>query len=108
MTYSSFFTSNPELEIDVVTISDNVVHNDSFPNPTFTFSTPFPPPFFQPNNNMFKSNIPKQDPANVKRLPFNVITSLQKNVRSLESEINVLHNMSLKNSTINTLKSMKF
>jgi predicted nucleic acid-binding Zn-ribbon protein len=49
------------------------VHDDSFPN-----------------NNIYKSNIPKPDPTKVKKLAFNVIKSLQEKVHSLES---VLHGL---------------
>jgi hypothetical protein len=33
---SSFSSSKSESETDVVTVSDNVVHDGNFPNPAFT------------------------------------------------------------------------
>jgi hypothetical protein len=93
MSDSSSFSSKSESETDVVTISDNIVYDDSFPNPAFSLPAPPPPPSFQLNNNIYKSDIPKPYPAKVKKLAFNVIRSLQENVHSIQSGINVLHDI---------------
>jgi hypothetical protein len=67
------------------------VHDYSFHNPTFSLlSPPSRPSFLTKNNNIYKSDIPKPDPTKVKRLAFNVITSLQENIRSMESGIDIL------------------
>jgi hypothetical protein len=86
--FSSLSSSKPESETnDIVTVSDNVVHDDNFPTPAFSLPVPPPPPpsFQSNNNNNYKSDIPKPDPTKVRKLVFNVITSLQEKVHSLES-----------------------
>jgi hypothetical protein len=63
---STFPSSKSESETDVVSVSDNVVHDDRFSNPAFSLPTPPPPSFQLNNNNIYKSGIPKQDPAKVR------------------------------------------
>jgi hypothetical protein len=84
---SSVSSSKSESETnDSVTVSDNVVHYDSFTPFVSSLSAPPPPPSIQSNNNNInKLDVSKPDPTKVKKLAFNVITSLQEKVHSLES-----------------------
>jgi hypothetical protein len=86
---SPFSSLNPQSETNVVTVLDNVVYDNNFSDPAFCLCTPSSSPSFQHNNNI-KSDLFKQDSSKVKRLASNVITSLQKNVCSVESGIDVL------------------
>jgi hypothetical protein len=59
---SSLSSSKSESENDIVTVSDNVMYDDSFPTPGFSLPVPPPPPFFQPNNNnIYVSYTPQID-----------------------------------------------
>jgi hypothetical protein len=83
---SSLSSSKSESENDIVTVSNNVVDDDSFTPLASSLPAPYPPPSFQPdNNNTYKPDISKPDPTKVKKLAFNVITSLQEKVHSPES-----------------------
>jgi hypothetical protein len=71
---------------DIVTISYNVIDHNTFTPFVSSLPASPPPPAFQPNNNnIYKPDIPKPDPTKVKKLAFNVITSLQEKVHTLES-----------------------
>jgi hypothetical protein len=90
---SSVSFLKPESESnDSVTVSDNVVHHDSFtPFASSLPAPPPPPPSFQSNyNNINKPDVSKPDPTKVKKLAFNVITSLQEKVHTLESAMHGL------------------
>jgi hypothetical protein len=84
---SSVSSSKPESESnDSVTVSDNVVHHDSFAPFASSLPAPPPPPSFHSNyNNINKPDVSKPDPTKVKKLAFNVITSFQEKVHTLES-----------------------
>jgi hypothetical protein len=84
---SSVSSLKPESESnDSVTVSDNVVHHDSFTPFASSLPAPPSPPSFQPNyNNINKPDVFKPDPTKVKKLAFNIITSVQEKVHTLES-----------------------